>query len=363
MNIPDKALKYASEQCREMLDRHAISSDATMYDALVALNALSGSSLTLFALDGEGKFVGPLTDGDIRRALIGGAKSDDSVMRAVNQQFLALTDSDDPFDIFSKAKARHIRMLPHLREGFICEIHDLKSIKALLPLDAVLMAGGRGERLRPLTLERPKPLLPVGGKAIIDYNVEELADNGIRNIFVTVNYLKEQIIMHFAEKKTSARIECVAEPKRMGTIGSLSLVAPQLTHDNILLMNSDLLTTLDYASLYRHHIETGADVTIAAVPYIVSVPYAIMHTDGPFITGLEEKPTFNYFANGGVYILRRELIERIRPDEYLDAPDFIDSLLADGKRVAYFPIEGIWIDVGSPDDYKYADNLMSRKGK
>lgn len=363
MNIPDQARKYAGEKCRTILERHAISAGATVYDALVALNALSGSSLTLFALDTDGRLRGTLTDGDIRRAIIAGAKISDPIMHTANTRFLALGDDSNPFDVFSKAKSSGIRLLPRLRDGYIVNILDLKKTKALLPLDAVLMAGGRGERLRPMTLSCPKPLLKVGGKAIIDYNIDELADNGIRDIYVTVNYLKEQIEEHFALKESTASIRCVAEPKRLGTIGSLALVAPMLRQENILLMNSDLLTTLDFASLYRHHIDTGADVTIAAVPYVVSIPYAIMRTEGRRVTALEEKPTYNYFANGGVYILRRELIDRIAPGEYLDAPDFIDTLISEGMHVSYFPIDGTWIDIGSPDDYQYADRLMAGKAR
>lgn len=225
------------------------------------------------------------------------------------------------------------------------------------------MAGGRGERLRPLTLSIPKPLLAVGGKPIIDRNIEMLEEYGVRNIFVTVNYLHNKIEEHFRirnakETDNHADVTCVLEPKRLGTLGSLALVEG-LRHDNILVMNSDLLTNLDFEKMWRTHTESGAHLTMGAVPYTVSVPFAIMRTKGSEVTGLEEKPTYNYFINGGVYMMRRELLERITKGEYLDAPNFIESLIADGLNVECFPIEGRWIDIGSPDDYRAANELLS----
>lgn len=359
--IIEQALARVPERARNNISRHLIPLTTTIFDALQALNGLSGGSLNLFATDENGRIAGTLTDGDIRRGMIAGALPGDSISKVLHTDFLAIMDDDEPFAAFENARKRGIRLLPELREGFIVALHDLSSEKALLPLDAVLMAGGKGERLRPLTLTSPKPLLPVGGKAIIDYNVEELEANGVNSIFVTVNYLKEQIIDHFAGRDSRAEVSCIAEPQRLGTIGSLSLVAPLLTHRNILVMNSDLLTTIDFEAFYRHHIESGADLTIAGVPYTVSVPYAILDTEGERVRALREKPTFNYLANGGVYIMKRALVDRIPAATFTDAPDFIEELIRDGLKVGFFPIEGIWIDIGNPNDYDYADRMMSKR--
>lgn len=361
---PTPSIQHAAERFESdpaQLVPHLIDENATLHDALLALDALSGGSLTLFVVDDEGRLSATLTDGDVRRALLHGASLQDSIAMAGHYDFLAIRHGDDPFIAFQMAKKRAIRLLPVLRDGYIRRLYDLKTQKTVLPIDAVLMAGGRGERLRPLTLDTPKPLLPVGGKPIIDYNVDELIANGVSSIFISVNYLKEQIISHFDGYSSQARILCVAEPKRMGTIGSLSLIVPELTHDNLLLMNSDLLTTLDFEAFYRHHVESGADLTIAGVPYTVSVPYAVMHTQEDRVTALDEKPTFNYLANGGVYIMRRELAQTIPADTYVDAPDFIEDLIAAGRKVSFFAIDGTWIDIGSPNDYEYADRLMAAK--
>ena len=343
-----------------LLRRHIISEDSNVRDALRAINALSGESMTLFATDSEGRPGGAVTDGDIRRALIAGANLDDPVRKVMHTDFLAIYPGDDLWLKMAEGHRRHVALLPVVEEGKITDIIDLHKMKTALPIDAVLMAGGRGERLRPLTDNLPKPLLPVGGKPIIDYNVDELERCGVKNIFVTINYLGEQIEQHFADREGRASVTCVREPRRLGTMGSLAYVEG-LRNDDVLLMNSDLLTTIDFEAFYLHHRSHGEGITMAAVPYTVSVPFAIMHMEKDRVTGLEEKPTYNYFANAGVYLLRRSLLDRIVKGEYLDAPDFISSYIADGGVVGCYPIEGTWIDIGSPDDYRYANELMSRR--
>ncbi|MDE7161015.1 MAG: NTP transferase domain-containing protein [Muribaculaceae bacterium] len=356
----DKALERVRSGAAELMTRHAVASSTPMRECLVALNRLSGETMTLFVVDEEGRMAGTMTDGDIRRAIIGGASVSDTAESLMHRDFMALTPPDTPWKKIAEARRRGITLLPRLdAEGYVQDIMDLRLQHSALPVDAVLMAGGRGERLRPLTLTTPKPLLKVGGKPIIDYNVEELRANGIEKIRVTVNYLKEQLIDHFSHPRFGGYVECVEEPRRLGTMGSLSLVG-DLTNDFVLVMNSDILTTLDFEKLYLAHIESGAALTMAVIPYTVSVPFSIIRTEGDRVTGLTEKPTYNYFAGAGVYLMDRRLMARISPGEYLDAPDFVESLIVDGLKVGYFPIDGTWIDIGSPDDYRYADELMSR---
>lgn len=342
------------------ISRHSILQDSTVKDALSALNNLSGERMTLFVVDNSGKLKGTVTDGDIRRALLSGSSLDSPVTAVMNRNFIAARGKEELRDKISVARVKRLDLLPVVTEGRLSAIIDLTFVKTYLPIDAVLMAGGRGERLRPLTDTLPKPLLPVGDKPIIDHNVDILEAHGIENIYVTVNYLADLIKSHFSLREGSSAVKCVEEPKRLGTMGSLSLVEG-LSHDNVLLMNSDLLAEIDFEGLYRHHLEKNADVTVAAVPYVVSVPYAIMNLEGDYMKGIEEKPTFNYLANAGVYLLRRDILARLKKGEYMDTPDFISMLIAEGGRVACYPIEGTWIDIGSPKDYRYANEIMSRK--
>ncbi len=348
-----------TKQMTQQISRHIINANATVRESLTALNKLSGDSMTLFAIDPDGRLIGSVTDGDIRRALIDGHTTDDKVRDIAFRKYISLTSDASPkerYQTVARARERLINLLPVTTDGILTDILDLRKMKSAIPADAVLMAGGRGERLRPLTLETPKPLLKVGGKPIIDYNVESLRRYGVKDIYVTVNYLKEQIIDHFADPKWEGGVHCIEEPCRLGTLGSVALI-DTLTQDYVIVMNSDLLTNIDFERLWRHHVDSGAVLTMATVPYTVSVPFAILRTDGDRVIGLEEKPTFNHFANAGVYIIDHNVLGDIRRGEYLDAPDFVESLIAKGLKVSHFAIDGTWIDIGSPDDFRYANEV------
>lgn len=332
-----------------------------MLDALRSLNALSGKAMTLFATDSRGCLVGTLTDGDIRRSLIAGAMLTTAVSDIMHRDFVAFRSEVPQIAEIRAIRDRKITLVPHLNaDGTLRRLYDFSVYHSILPIDAVLMAGGKGERLRPLTLDTPKPLLKIGGKCIIDYNIEALARNGVTNINATVNYLAEKIEEHFAEPVAGVKVNCVKEPCRLGTIGSLTLVEG-LTNDTVLLMNSDLLTNINFEEMYMAHVEADADLTAAVIPYVVSVPYAIFRTEGSDVRSLEEKPTYNYYANAGIYMIRRRWLDIIPRGEYYDATDFLDALIERGCRVRQFPINGTWIDIGSPDDFRAAQELMSKK--
>ena len=351
-----------SDNLSPLFKNHSILSSATVRDAMRVLNALSGDSMTLFVSDDNETLIGTVTDGDIRRSLIAGKELTDPVENVMNREFLYVSPKEDISLKIAKARKRKIELLPLIEDGKVVDIIDLRKIRTHIPIEAVLMAGGRGERLRPLTDDLPKPLLKVDGKPIIDYNIEELEACGIKKIHVTVNYLADKIKDHFKNRAGRATVDCVEEPKRLGTLGSLAYVE-NIESDDILIMNSDLLSSVDFESLFLHHRNIDADFTIAAVPYSVSVPFAIMRLEHGWVKSLEEKPTYNYFANGGVYIMKTNLIGRINKGKYLDAPDFIMELINDGFKVGCYHINGSWIDIGSPDDYRLACELMTRKNK
>lgn len=338
---------------------HLINGDATILQALEKLNSLSGGIMTLFVVDSDNRLAGTLTDGDIRRALLRGLALDSRAIDAARRDFKALRP-DDTNQVATLAAWRDlgITLVPSLdSDGRIIEIIDLRATRTRLPVSAILMAGGKGERLRPLTLTTPKPLLQIEGKAIIDYNIEALAAVGVTDITVTTRYLAEQIEEHFATPVAGVSVKCVKEDMPLGTIGAATLV-PLPAHGATIVMNSDLLTTVSFEELYLKHMSSGADITIAVVPYQVAVPFAILTLDGDRVTGLAEKPSYSYYANAGIYMFNNRVLHTLVPDTRTDATDLIERTIAAGGHVAYYPIKGTWIDVGSPTDFRQAAELI-----
>ena len=340
-----------------MIDsRHIINQNKTLLEALSQINSLRNVPLVLFAVDDDGRMVGTLTDGDSRRALIAGAKVLDKIETIVERNYNYLQDGKN-YDVrhLRQQKEMKMRLVPVLdSDRHILEIINLEKYKTKLPIDAVIMAGGKGERLRPLTENTPKPLLKVGEKCIIDYNVDNLISNGVDHISVTVNYLGEQLEAHYQTPRDGIKINIVREPKYLGTIGSIQFV-PHFYHDTVLLMNSDLFTNVDLEDFYLHFQEHDADMSVAAIPYSVSVPYGIFDLEGRNVKGVIEKPTYNYYANGGIYLIRKEMIEKYIPeDKFFNATDFMEKLIEENHTVIRYPLHGYWIDIGNKQEYQKA---------
>lgn len=343
------------------IQKHIIEHTRPLHEALGALNALSGTgTMTLFVTGGR-RLLGSLTDGDVRRALLAGIGLDAPVRDAMHTAARAVpapAASPDNVLHYKMLRQKGITIVPVVdNDGNIVDMVDLRATRTRLPLSAILMAGGKGERLRPMTLTTPKPLLKIEGKAIIDYNIEALAECGVSDITVTTRYLAEQIHEHFRLPVAGVQVKCVTEDKPLGTIGSAALVRVE-GDGNTLVMNSDLLTTVSFEEMYLRHIREDADITVAVIPYQVSVPFAIITTDGPQITGIEEKPAYSYFANAGIYIFANRLLRSLPTDRRTDATDLIADTIAAGGKVVYSPVNGTWLDVGSPADFEQASQLM-----
>lgn len=338
--------------------RYLLPNTATIKDALIALDRNSNDILTLIIIDENNCMIGTLTDGDVRRGLIQGKKLSDTVNEIVHTSFRYISDEKRDVRLVKEYKERGIKLLPYLNnKGKIEKVYALNRISSVLPIDAVIMAGGKGERLRPLTLTTPKPLLKVGDKCIIDYNVDALIKNGVENISITVNYLGDQLEEHYKEKRHNVQVRCVKEPKFLGTIGSVKFV-DTFVNDTVLVMNSDLFTNINYEDFYLHFIENEADMSVAAVPYSITVPYGIFELSGRDIQGIKEKPTYNYYANAGIYLIKRKLLELIPADVFYNATDFIEMLIDKGHKVVRFPLTGYWLDIGKLEDFKKAQELV-----
>ena len=342
-----------------MNSSNLINKNKSLLEALIQINTLYPEPLVLFVVDDNQRMVGTLTDGDSRRALIAGASVDDKAEKVMHRDFNYMK-ADDIHNVkeIRRQKEMLMKLVPILDdEKHIVDIINLEKYKTRLPVDAVMMAGGKGERLRPLTEKTPKPLLPVGDKAIIDHNVDRLINYGVKHISVTVNYLKEQIETHFQEPRNGIQIQTVREPKFLGTIGSIKFVE-NFYNDTVLVMNSDLFTNIDYEDFFLHFQQHDAEMSVAAIPYNVSIPYGILDLDGRNIQGLLEKPQYNHYANAGIYLIKRRALDEIPEDTFFNATDLVEKLIAEGKKVIRYPLNGTWIDIGNPQEYQKAKDLV-----
>ena len=337
---------------------HCINSSLTIKDALVALNNLRNATLTLFVLNDNAQIIGTLTDGDIRRALVNGYGLDCTLDKVMHRDYKFICQKEFTVANLRSFRDRRIMFIPILDgENHVVDVVNLQKFKSKLPIDAVLMAGGKGERLRPLTEKTPKPLLEVGGKCIIDHNVDRLISYGVEHVNVTVNYLGEQIEEHFDTPRDGVQVRTFREPKFLGTIGSIKFV-DIFYNDTILVMNSDLFTNIDYEDFFLHFQIHDAEMSVAAVPYNISIELGILDLDGHNIKGLIEKPKYNYYANAGIYLIKKRALAEIPENTFFHATHLVEKLIAQGKKVIRYPLNGTWIDIGTYQEYERAKELV-----
>lgn len=340
-------------------NKYIIPQNQTLLEALKQINALWTGPLVLFVVDDKGRMVGTLTDGDARRALVSGANVQERIETIMNRNFNFICEGVGDIVVeLHKQRELKMKLVPILKDdNSISEIINLDEFITKLPIDAVLMAGGKGERLRPLTEKTPKPLIKVGNKCIIDYNIDRLIEYGVENINVTVNYLGEQLEDHFAEPRGKVKVQTVREPKYLGTIGSIRFVE-EFKNDTILVMNSDLFTNINFEDFYLHFKEHDAMMSVASIPYNVSIPFGVLDLDGRNIKGLIEKPKYNYYANGGIYLIKKEALRFIPENTFFNATDLIEELIKNNQTVIRYPLNGTWIDIGQHADLAKAQDLV-----
>ena len=335
------------------LRQYCIEKGGSVREALQMLDALAGDAVIFLVEDG--KLCGSISDGDIRRGLIQGYDLQDPLPRFATQSAKFLRAGEFNLADLRVWRSSGFKIIPVVeKSGKIVKVLNFREQRSYLPLHAVIMAGGKGLRLRPLTLETPKPLLKVGDKPIVEYNVDRLANYGVDRITMTVSYLGEQIIRYFKNgDRFGLPIDYVEEAEPRGTIGAVTDIRG-IDSDYVLVMNSDLLTTVDFEEMMAEMLEQDADMIVGTVPYEVKVPYGVVETEGNNIIGLREKPTYTYYSNAGIYIFRKDAIARIPREGVYNATDLMRDLYSDNKRVIQFPILGYWLDVGKPADFERA---------
>jgi dTDP-glucose pyrophosphorylase len=339
--------------------RHIAHIDISVKLALKQLDTLAADAV-LFLVDDENKLIGALTDGDLRRGFIKGLGFENHLSKFIQPNPKFIQHGNYNLKEIIALRYNFFTIFPVINaENQIINVVNFRRQKSYLPVDALIMAGGRGERLRPLTDETPKPLLKVGNKPIIEHNIDRLNNFGIDDVWISIRYLGDQIESHLGSgTDKSMRINYVNEKEPLGTAGALALVH-NFMHDSILMMNSDLLTNIDFEEFYLFFTEHDADLAVACIPYQVNVPYAVMEIENHLVKGFIEKPTYTHYSNAGIYLMKREVAEMVPSNQCFNATDLMEKLISDGKKVVSFPFSGYWLDIGRHKDFEKANKEIN----
>ena len=310
-------------------------------------------------VDADDKFIGTLTDGDIRRGLLRGLDLNSDIESVVFKEPSIAKISDTKEEILKIALARKLHQIPIINESG--KIVGLQEIEELIkpkqkPNSVILMVGGLGSRLRPLTENTPKPMLKVGDKPILETIVGKFAEYGYVNIIMCVNYKSHIIKDYFGDgSKFGVNIEYILEEQRMGTAGALSLLKER-PNEPFFVMNGDLLTNVNFEHLHDFHISNDSFGTMCVREYDFQVPYGVINVDGSKILSVEEKPVHSFFVNAGIYMLSPEVLDFIPQNKFYDMPTLFEKLLSENKNTTSFPLREYWIDIGRMEEYKKAND-------
>jgi len=319
----------------------------------------SGGVRIALVVDENRKLLGTVTDGDIRRALIKHISMEYSVKDVMNDTPSIALLSEKSEMIMSKMKSMDLLHIPLVDErntlvGLETLQHLLNKKKYDNPV--FLMAGGFGTRLRPLTEKKPKPLLNVGSRPILETIIGQFIDAGFCNFYISTHYKAEMIWEYFGDgSKWGINIKYLHESEPLGTAGALGLLPDDMPELPIVVMNGDLLTKVNFEHLLDFHHDQGGTATMCIREYDIQVPYGVVDIGEQYLTGIVEKPIHKFFVNAGIYVLEKGLINRINSDSYLDMPNFFDAQIKQGEQISVFPIHEYWLDIGRIEEYEKAN--------
>ena len=332
-----------------------VSPDVSLREAIECIDA-SGIQLALVVSESM-KLLGVLTDGDIRRAILNGFSLTEPVTGVMNRSPKTASIRTSQEEVLAMMRRYTFHHLPLVDdEGKIAGLATLDDFLGVVERDnwVVLMAGGLGSRLRPLTDSCPKPLLNIGGKPILENILEAFIEQGFRKFFISVNYRAEMIKEYFGSgEQWGAQIEYLHEPERLGTAGALSLLKEK-PDAPVVVMNADLITKANFGAMLRFHEEHDSTATMAVREYDFQVPYGVVKVEGARILGIEEKPVQSFFVNAGIYILSAAALDSIPQQVFFDMPSLFQNLNGEGKKVSAYPLREYWLDIGRIEEYERA---------
>ncbi len=354
------------------LDKFLVGPEAHLHDIIEKLNRNSAG--IVIVVDNEGRLIGTITDGDVRRAVLGGCEMSATATEVFDHKDpaspskpIAAAPNSDEATLLHLMTTHRLRQIPIIDEDR--RVIDVALLENFIQereaeMQAVLMAGGLGKRLHPLTQETPKPMLKLAGRPIMEHIVQQLRDTGIEQVSVATHFKHEVIAKHFGDgREFGVNINYVHEDDPLGTAGALGMMPRP--HGPVLVMNGDILTNLNFRAFFQFHRDNDAVLTAAVRPYEFTVPYGVMETDGVSIVSLKEKPTIKWMINAGIYILDPTAFDYIPSGTHLDMTELIDSLITNGCKTVCFPLHEYWRDIGHMKDFVDAkdeiDTLLSVK--
>jgi dTDP-glucose pyrophosphorylase len=332
-------------------------------DAMRKMDA--GGAAILLIADANTKLLGVLTDGDIRRAIIGDRELEGPVSEFMNPEpvsHVGTFSNAGALHLLNTAKSHLVNHLPILDDaGRVVDLllrHTL-SEQPPLAVDALVMAGGLGQRLRPLTEVVPKPMLPVGGRPVLELIIDRLRAAGISRITLAIHYMPEVIRDHFGDGSSfGVDIDYLQEQSPLGTAGAVGLLDPR--ENTVLVVNGDVLTAVDFRAMVEFHRQQQAALTLAVHQHEFQVPYGVVETEEFAVTGITEKPTYSHLVVAGIYLMEPHVLRLVGPNQRVQMPELISNCIGTGDRVVSFPVHEYWMDIGAPDDYQRAQLDVSR---
>ena len=344
------------------LDECTISSECSILEVLKKLNTQNElSRQILFVIDNDDKVIGSLTDGDIRRALIYNFTLESKIDDICNKNYERVKSiNENEFLDLNYFRKKNLKIVPIIdANSRLINIIDLNKTQSVIPVTAIIMAGGRGKRLSPLTDDTPKPLLKVADVYLIEHVILHLIKFGIKEIIISINYLGDKIKDEIGNgEKYGISISYINEEYSMGTAGSISLI-DEFNSNSYLITNADVLTDIDFEKMYKSHLENNSDLTVASNEYQVNIPFAVFEMDNNRVISSVEKPVKSYKTNAGIYLVKANQIKKI-PNKFYNMTDLIDDVIDENGIITTFDIKGYWIDIGRPDDFEKANKFFNR---
>lgn len=339
-----------------MLDLYTVKENSILSEGLKKLNN-NGNGIVCIVND-IGELQGIFTDGDFRRAILNGANLTDSINKWMNTTFMSAqndTALDEQRQLLIYNKKRHLPILIGSKLVDIIFLNDLQ----IQETPVLLMVGGLGSRLYPITKNTPKPMIKLGEKPILHEIVQSFVSQGFTNIILSVNYKKEQIMQYFWDgQEFGANITYVEEEKPLGTAGAISLIKDRLqNYDQFIVMNGDILAQVDFVDLLKKHKHNNADITVCARKYSKEIPFGVIQSEGYQITDIIEKPSYDYRVSAGIYMLSSRTLSHLEVNEQKDMPELVNEVISSGERAYYYDLSGYWFDIGTIEQLETVRSL------